>query len=159
MGLAGELRHACLSEDAGRMKRLFHRISELDETSADAWYGLGMLCMHQGLLEDAYDYLSEFVAVAAGDRDAEDVEGLLCFLDRLMSGGEELDREVFAEIDERLLYRYCNAGDLDEPRAELKGFSLREAVTTTAGKQSVLTLIRKNEGFKQAALERGLAVF
>ncbi len=156
--LADELRFACLCEDTKGMERVFRRIAELDEGNADAWYGLGMLCMHQGMVEDAYDYLSEFVAVAVGDPDAEDVEGLLCFLERLMSGGEELDQEVFTEIDERVLYRYYAAGDLDEPLTELKGLTLREAVTTTAGKQTILTLIRKNDGFKQAALERGLAV-
>lgn len=156
--LADELRYACLSEDAGRMESLFRRIAELDETSADAWYGLGMLCMQQGMIEDAYDYLSEFVAIAVTDRDAEDVEGLLCFLERLMSGGEELDQEVFAEIDEKLLCRYYRTNELDEPLAALKGLTLREAVATTAGKHTILTLIRENDGFKQAALERGLAV-
>lgn len=155
--LTDELRFACLCEDTKGMERVLRRIAELDETSADAWYGLGMLCMHRGMVEDAYEYLSEFVAVAVGDPDAEDVEGLLCFLERLMSGGEELDQEMFAEIDERVLYRYYTTGDLDEPLTELKGLTLREAVTTTAGKQTILMLIRENDGFKQAALERGLA--
>lgn len=158
--LAGELRYACLSENVGRLETLFRMITEMDETSADAWYGLGMLCMHRGRLEDAYDYLSEFVAVAGEDREAEDVEGLLCFLDRLMSGGEELDLEVFADIDERLLRRYYDPGDLDVPRTELQGFTLREAAGTMAGKETILELIREHEGFKRAALERGLkAVF
>jgi tetratricopeptide (TPR) repeat protein len=157
-GLAHKLRNACLSGDSRQMENLFRQIVELDENCADAWYGLGMLSMQDGQFEDAYDYLSEFVAVAELDRDAEDAEVLLCFLERTLSGEGEIHNDLLEEVDEHFLMRYFDADKIDEPYAELGRLTVREAVNTTVGRYALLALIREDNVFKQAALDRGLAV-
>ncbi len=151
--LLGEIQAAGRARKFTLMESLFRRVLAVDEHYAEAWYGLGMLLLHDGSLEEAYDCLSEYT-VLAGDREpAEKAELVLFFLERLVGGGDELPPEIQEELEEGFLDTFSEPGWPDVPRAVLKGLSPREAIRTGEGKKQVLALMQDMGWFQDAAVQ------
>lgn len=148
--LLGEVQAACRAGKYEAAEGLYRRVLTLDEQNSEAWYGLGMLFLQRGCLEDAYEYLSEYAVLAKDLERAEKVEVVLFFLERLMGGGDELPSEIQEELEEQFLASFSEQGWLDRPLVALEGLTPREVARTREGKIRVLVLMREMECFLQA---------
>ena len=154
--LLAEVRAACLAQKDETMEVLYRRALTVDEGFAEAWYGLGMLSLQRGNLEEAYDCLSEYTALAGDREQAEKVEVVLFFLERLAGGGEELSADIQEELQEQFLAAFSDRDWMEEPLPVLDGLSPKEAVRTRGGKVKVLALMREREWFRRAAVRMAL---
>jgi len=151
--LLGEIQAAARARKFTLMESLLRRLLAVDEHCAEAWYGLGMLLLQDGSLEEAYDSLSEYAMLAGVREAAEKVELALFFLERLAGGGDELPYEIQDELEEGFLAAFSEPGWSDVPRAALKGLTPREAVRDREGKRQVLKLMRDKGWFLDAAVQ------
>lgn len=150
--LLEEVRAACRAQRCKTVEVLYRRALTIDEGFAEAWYGVGLLSLQGGNLDEAYSCLSEFAALTVDQERAEQVEAALFFLERLAGGGEELPPDLQEELEEQFLAAFSDRGWMDEPLAALEGLSPREAARTRKGKAKVLALMREMEWFWDAVV-------
>lgn len=151
--LLGEIQAAVRARKFSLMESLLRRLLGVDEHYAEAWYGLGMLLLQDGSLEEAYDSLSEYAILAHAREPAEKAELVLFFLERLVGVGDDLPYEIQEELEEGFLDAFSEPGWPDVPRAALRGRSPREAIRSREGKRQVLALMQDMGWFQDAAVQ------
>ncbi|MGC7882008.1 tetratricopeptide repeat protein [Desulforudis sp. 1031] len=141
--------------DWREMERALRTAVEVDENCQEAWFALGMLVLQRGDMEEAYDFLSEYAALAGQTSENEQVEVLLYYLENLANPGGGIGEELESEMAGQFLdYFTLGCGTSDQRQAMLGGRTLWEAVHTPSGRRSVLTLLRRKNLFARLALER-----
>ncbi|MEW5761710.1 MAG: tetratricopeptide repeat protein [Bacillota bacterium] len=73
-------------EDYPAARAFFRQIIAIDEVCGAAWYGLGLIALWQGNVEEAYECLSEFATLTEDKELAAEIETVLYYLERYCAG-------------------------------------------------------------------------
>jgi|GEM_PF-4232413 len=79
-------RRAIELQDYNAARTFFRQIIALDDACGAAWYGLGLIALWRGDLEEAYECLSEFVTLTEDKDLAAEIESILYYLERFCAG-------------------------------------------------------------------------
>ncbi|MGQ9498112.1 MAG: tetratricopeptide repeat protein [Desulfotomaculales bacterium] len=79
-------RRAIELHDYNAARAFFRQIIAIDDACGAAWYGLGLIALWRGDVEEAYECLSEFVVLIDDKELAAEIESVLYYLERFCTG-------------------------------------------------------------------------
>lgn len=135
------------------LERVCRAAVEQDERFSEGWFVVGMLCLHRGDIEQAYESLSEFISLTSMGEDARRVEVLLYYLESLGTAESELGEELSEEMTEMFLETFGSSLSPACRVPDLGGLELRDALRTPGGRHKVLRMLREQGVFLREAVE------